>query len=176
MNRGWERDGTNPRKIYLKIQVRLVVEIWRTDPLRSGLKYQATLSLIPHGTLSLSPSTRISPRAAARVEGHDRPPGRRPPPPARPPARRPGPPAPPAGPARRRPRPLSPFPAAPPARRTRLEAALLAGGRARPPAGPLPRSSARRCPNPRGGRGCGGGSKGKLVRFCLPSGLRFTGS
>ena len=32
--------------------------------------------------LSLSPSTRISPRAAARVEGHDRPPGRRPPPPA----------------------------------------------------------------------------------------------
>ncbi|KAG2588626.1 hypothetical protein PVAP13_5NG358862 [Panicum virgatum] len=26
------------------------------------------------------------------------------------------------------------------------------------------------------GRGCGGGSKGKLVRFCLPSGLRFTGS
>ena len=94
----------------------------------------------------------------------------------RPPARRPGPPAPPAGPARRRPRPLSPFPAAPPARRTRLEAALLAGGRARPPAGPLPRSSARRCPNPRGGRGCGGGSKGKLVRFCLPSGLRFTGS
>ena len=122
--------------------------------------------------LSLSPSTRISPRAAARVEGHDQPPGRRPPPPGR----RPGPPAPPAGPARRRPRPLSPFPAAPPARRTRLEAALLAGGRARPPAGPLPRSSARRCPNPRGGRGCGGGSKGKLVRFCLPSGLRFTGS
>ena len=136
-----------PEKYTSKYRLDWSVEIWRTDPLRSGLKYQATLSLIPHGTLSLTLHSHLtqSRRQGRTPRPHARPPATT----ARPPGRRPGPPAPPAGPARRRPRPRSPFPAAPPARRTRLEAALLAVGRARPPVGPLPRSSARRCPNPR---------------------------
>ena len=97
--------------------------------------------------------------------------GRRPRPPARPPATTARPPARTASAASRARTPPTPpavsFPGCP-------------AGAPDPPGsrspGRRPRPPSRRCPNPRGGRGCGGGSKGKLVRFCLPSGLRFTGS